>query len=119
MTAAHGVRTQLLEEIEQACDALHDRTTDKRALPILDEWREWAVLLGRYHRVCKLGGLAVRRLAWAPLHRQACNWAVWLWNERSEKVLANAVFRFLLSEAEHLQDDSRIALDQKNVDAGI
>mgnify|MGYP000269940039 CR=1 FL=1 len=117
--AAQAVRTQLLEEIEQTCDALHDRVGNKRILPITDEWREWAALRIRYHRVCKLGGLAVRRLAWVPMHREACNWAVWLWNERKEKVLANAVFRFLLAEAELLSDESRIALARKNVDCGI
>lgn len=117
--AAQAVRTQLLEEIEQTCDALHDRVGDKRILPIADEWREWAALRIRYHRVCRLGGLAVRRLAWVPMHREACNWAVWLWNERKEKVLANAVFRFLLAEAELLHDESRIALARKNVDCGI
>lgn len=117
--AAQAVRTQLLEEIEQTCDALHDRVGDKRVLPIADEWREWAALRIRYHRVCKLGGLAVRRLAWVPMHREACNWAVWLWNERKEKVLANSVFRFLLAEAELLNDESRIALAQKNVNCGI
>lgn len=117
--AAQAVRTQLLDEIEQSCDALHDRTTDKRELPVEDEWREWAALRARYQRVCRLGGLTIRRLAWAPLHREACNWAVWLWNERRHKVLANAVFRFLLSEAEELQDDSRITLARKNVNCGI
>lgn len=117
--AAQAVRTQLLEEIEQACDALHDRTTDKRELPVEDEWREWAALRARYQRVCRLGGLTIRRLAWSPLHREACNWAVWLWNDRKHKVLANAVFRFLLSEAEELQDDSRITLARKNVNCGI
>lgn len=117
--AAQAVRTQLLEEIEQTCDALHDRVGDKRVLPIADEWREWAALRIRYHRVCKLGGLAVRRLAWVPMHREVCSWAVWLWNERKEKVLANAIFRFLLTEAEFLNDESRIALARKNVDCGI
>lgn len=117
--AAQGARTQLLEEIEQTCDALHDRVVDKRALPVADEWREWAALRLRYHRVCRLGGRAVRRLAWVPLHREACSWAVWLWNERKEKVLANAIFRFLLAEAELLEDESRIALARKNVNCGI
>jgi hypothetical protein len=117
--AAHGVRTQLLEELEQACDALHDRTLAKRALPVADEWREWAALRARYQRVGTLGGQAVRHLAWAPLHREACSYAVWLWNERKEKVLGNAVFRFLLREAEQLGDESRLPLARKNVACGI
>ncbi len=118
-TAAHAVRTQLIEEVETTCSALHDRTIDKRALPAPDEWREWAALLARYQRVCDLGGLPVRRLAWGPLYHEACNWACWLWNERQEKVLANAVFRFLLHEAEELHDENRITLARKNVASGI
>ncbi len=118
-TAAQAVRTQLIEEVEQSCGALHDRTIDKRALPVPDEWREWAALLARYQRVCDLGGLPVRRLAWGPFYHEACNWAVWLWNERKEKVLADAVFRFLLNEAEELEDEGRLPLARKNAASGI
>jgi len=118
-TAAHAVRAQLLDEIELATGALHDRTRDKRALPIADEWREWANLLAHYRRVCNLGGMALRLLAWTPLYQEGCGFAVWLWNERKQKVLANAVFRFLLHEAERLGDEGRIPLARKNVACGI
>ena len=60
-----------------------------------------------------------RRLAWTSLHRQANNWACWLWNARSEKVLANAVFRFLLRESLAIGDDRTAQLAKKNVGSGL
>jgi hypothetical protein len=117
--AALQVRAELLEQFESATTQLEERTTDKRELPWLDEWREWAQVRDTYQRIEDFGGPEARRLAWTSLHRQANNWACWLWNARSEKVLANAVFRFLLREAEALGDDRSAQLAKKNVGSGL
>lgn len=117
--AALAVRAELLEQFESATNQLEERTTDKRELPWLDEWREWAQVRDSYQRIEDFGGAEARRLAWTSLHRQANNWACWLWNARSEKVLANAVFRFLLRESEALGDDRTAQLAKKNVGSGL
>ena len=63
-------------------------------------------------------GLEVRRVLWSRLHSDVCSYAVWLWNQRKERALANAIFRYLLREAEHLGDQDRIDLQKKNVACG-
>lgn len=117
--AVLAVRAELLEQFESATGQLEERTTDQRALPWLDEWREWAAIRDAYQRLEDFGGSEARRLAWTSLHRQANNWACWLWNARSEKVLANAVFRFLLRESLALGDDRTAQLAKKNVGSGL
>jgi len=119
LEASLAVRAEFLEKFEALTGKLEERTLDKRALPWLDEWREWAQVRDAYQRIDDFGGLEARRLAWTSLHRQANNWACWLWNERSEKVLANAVFRFLEREAEALGDDRSLQLARKNVGSGL
>lgn len=117
--ASLAVRAELLDQFESATNQLEERTTDKRELPWLDEWREWAQVRDSYQRIEDFGGAEARRLAWTSLHRPANNWACWLWNARSEKVLANAVFRFLLRESEALGDDRTAQLAKKNVGSGL
>lgn len=117
--AVLAVRAELLEQFEAATTKLEERTTDKRVLPWLDEWREWAQIRDSYQRLEEFGGAEARRLGWTALHRQANNWACWLWNARGEKVLANAVFRFLLRESEALGDDRTGQLAKKNVGSGL
>lgn len=117
--AAQQVRAGLLEQFEGQTNKLEERTQDKRSLPWLDEWREWAQIRDSYQKIEDFGGQEARRLAWTSLHRQANNWACWLWNARSEKVLANAVFRFLLRESEALGDERTAQLAKKNVGSGL
>lgn len=117
--AVLAVRAELLEQFESATNQLEERTTDQRSLPWLDEWREWAAIRDAYQRIEDFGGSEARRLAWTSLHRQANNWACWLWNARGEKVLANAVFRFLLRESLALGDDRTAQLAKKNVGSGL
>lgn len=117
--AVLAVRAKLLEQFESATTQLEERTTDQRSLPWLDEWREWASIRDAYQRIEDFGGAEARRLAWTSLHRQANNWACWLWNARSEKVLANAVFRFLLRESLAIGDDRTAQLAKKNVGSGL
>ncbi|HNN52084.1 MAG TPA: hypothetical protein PKO07_13740 [Pseudomonadota bacterium] len=113
------VRAELLEQFEAQTNKLEERTQDKRSLPWLDEWREWAQIRESYQKIEDFGGMEARRLAWTSLHRQANNWACWLWNARSEKVLANAVFRFLLRESDALGDERTSQLAKKNVGSGL
>ena len=44
---------------------------------------------------------------------------MWLYNERKERPLGNAVFRFCLREAEAVGDERAVALQTKNVACGI
>jgi hypothetical protein len=113
------IRERLLSEVEAASDALRRRVDDRRTLPAPDEWREWRNLTGTYTRAVKSGGEELRRLAFAKLYPDASALAVWLYNERDQRPLGNAIFRWLLAEATALDDARAIALMTKNVGCGV
>ncbi len=113
-----AVRDQLLHEVELASDGVRRRADERRAIPGADEWREWSALVDAYRRGTRLAGDELRQLAFHKVHGDATHYAVWLYNERKERALANAVFRFLLDEATALDDATAVALQQKNVDCG-
>jgi hypothetical protein len=114
--AARRLRDRLLAEIELTSEAVRARALEQRALPPIDEWREWLNLRLLCERAYQLGGLELRRLAFPKVHPDACKLAVWLWNLRSEKAIANAIFRWLLDEARAVGDQRAIELEEKNVD---
>lgn len=116
--AARRLRDQLLGEVEVASEAVGVRAADRRELPATDEWREYVGLRALHDRAAHLGGLPLRRLAFPKLHTDLCKLAVWLWNERREKAIANAIFRFLLAEATAVDDARAVELQEENVKCG-
>jgi hypothetical protein len=113
------VRDHLLVGVESASDALRRRIDDKREIPAVDEWREWTTLRLAYERGTKLAGEDFRRLAFYKVHPDLTSLAVWLFNDRQQRPLGNAMFKWLLSEATALDDARAIALQTKNVACGI
>jgi hypothetical protein len=114
-----SVRDRLLSEVEAMSDAIRRRADDKRALPAIDEWREWNALRQTYERGARLAGQDFQRLAFYKVHPDACSFAVWLFNDRNQRPLGNAIFRWLLGEAEAVEDQRAIALQTKNVACGV
>jgi hypothetical protein len=112
------LREELIERVETASRALHRRAQEKRALREIDEWREWLALRDLYQDAGRVGGLELRRVAFSQVHHDVCNYAVWLFNVRDEKPMANAMFIWLLAEAKEVQDASAIELQEGNVRAG-
>lgn len=113
------LRDRMLEEVELASDALRRRVDDKRELPIADEWREWAGLITRYAAGVASAGDDFRRLSFAKVYPDASGYAVWLFNDRKQRPLGNAIFRWLLAEATALDDQRAVTLQTKNVACGV
>lgn len=113
------VRDRLLSEVEAMADGIRRRADERRELPAIDEWREWNALRREYARGVRLAGQDFRRLAFHKVHPDACTLAVWLFNERKQRPLGNAIFRFLLTEAEAIDDPRAVALQTKNVGCGV
>ncbi|MEP7121497.1 MAG: hypothetical protein ABJE95_11325 [Byssovorax sp.] len=113
------VRDQLLAGVEASSDALRRRIDEKREIPAVDEWREWTALRLAYEHGARLGGQEFRRLAFYKVYPDISSLAVWLFNERHQRPLGNAMFKWLLSEATALDDARAIALQTKNVACGI
>src|SRR5262249_3982795 len=88
-------RGDLLGGVEPASDAIRRRVDEKRELPPTDEWREWTALRLAYERGAALCGQDFRRLAFYKVHIDATNLGVWLFNDRNQKPLGNAIFRWL------------------------
>lgn len=113
------IRDRLLADVEDASDALRRRVDAERAIPVAEEWREWAGLTARYARGVERAGRDFRQLAFAKVYPDASSFAVWLFNERKERPLGNAIFRWLLDEATAVGDERAIALQTKNVACGV
>lgn len=115
--AARLLRETLMNEVELAFDALLRRVTAERRLAAIDEWREWLSLRALHQRAVLVGGMDLRRMVFPHVHQIACKHAVWLWNQRGQHLLANAIFRWLLTEATTVGDSEAIELQQRNWDA--
>jgi len=113
------LRDRLLSEVEAAADAIRRRVDEKREVPAADEWRDWANLTARYAHGVASAGDEFRRLSFAKVYPDASSYAVWLFNDRKQRPLGNAIFRWLLAEAEALDDTRAIALQTKNVACGV
>lgn len=119
LESAQLLRERLLNELEAGCESLQGRVDAGRELPVLDEWREWEGLRGRYELAVRLCGERLRRPLWPAYHRALCAHGVWMFNQRRERVFGNTVARYLLAEAESLGDETRATLQRKNVACGV
>ena len=117
--ARRRVRDQLLVGVESASDGLRRRIDEKREIPAVDEWREWTALRLAYEHGTRIAGQDFRRLAFHKIHPDATSLAVWLFNERHQRPLGNAIFKWLLNEATALDDERAIVLQTKNVACAI
>jgi hypothetical protein len=117
--AARRLHGELLDGLEIATAALESRTDAKRELPAIDEWQSFLAVREQYAEAVSLGGLPLRRLAFATVHAPVCGLAVWLWNTRAERALANAMFGWLLAEAIIVDDAEAIRLQERNVGCGV
>lgn len=115
---ARELRHELLDDLALACEALDRRVRQRRALPPLDELREFLAVQEQYERVHRLGGGELLRIAFSQAHDPLCNLAVWLWDERGETAIANAMFRWLLHEATVAGDEEAVTLQRRNVACG-
>jgi hypothetical protein len=117
--AARQLHGELLDGLEITTEALESRVEARRELPAIDEWQGFLAVREQYNAAVALGGLALRRLAFHDIHGPVCALAVWLWNERSERALANAMFHWLLAEAVTVDDAEAIRLQERNVECGV
>lgn len=114
--AVAAVRRELLADIELAFSALEVRFESDRRLDAIDEWREMLALRELHAEAARVGGLPLRRIAFPQVHTPTCNYAVWLWNQRAEYLVADTIFRWLLAEATVVGDAEAIELQKRNID---
>jgi hypothetical protein len=94
---------------------MEQRKLAQRELPQLEEWNEFLSLRALYRQACDASAsLSDLSLAHSIIRDKLVNFAVWLYNDRTEKPLANAIFRLLEAEAVALGDAESERLNKKN-----
>ncbi len=113
-----ALHQRLLDELEIVADALASRVRARRILAMHEEWREYLAVRGAFARAVAMTGPELQRLGYAIVNPPVCALAVWLWNDRRNRVHAHQMFRWLLREAELAEDTEAIALHRRNVECG-
>lgn len=108
---------RLFEELEARVAPLRTRVREQRGRSEIEEWLEWATLQQALSRAYALGGERVRRGSFSGIYSDVTSYAVWLYNQRRQHLLAHTLFRWLLAEARWVKDDAAIRLCREN--AGI
>lgn len=112
--AGASARDAAMADFEVATAALARRVEARRELPAILELREVLALRAQYERLATLGGPLVRRMMFRRLHDPTLQLAVWLFNKRSQKPLANALFTWLCAEAVAVGDPSAAEVNGAN-----
>ncbi len=112
-SAAVARKDQRYRELEDRMSRMEARKLENRELPQLEEWREFLALKKLYREACE-GDASDHSLAHSVIRDKLVNFAVWLYNVRLEKPVANAMFRLLESEAVALGDSDSEKLNKKN-----
>ena len=116
---AARVDRRVMEDFEALAKAYVERTKEKRELEPPIEWLEWGRLRGACDAVVRDAPSATKRAVFEAVYSPACNFAVWLYNLRDEKLLANAMFRWLRDRAREAEHASAVAVLEKNVLLGV
>lgn len=116
--AARRARRRELDALAFDVRDLERRMAEKLRLHVLEEWMAWSTLRRRCERALRGADPSERRGVFVTVYSGACNYAVWLFNGRGEKLLANRIFRWLLEIGEGVADPSAVTLLKKNIASG-
>lgn len=118
VAAAAQVESAAMAEVEASWAPIERRRKLGETLPTIDEWREFIALRVAYDAAVALRGDAGRRLLFDDTDTAVSNLAARLFNDRDERSLANAMFAWLLPEAEAINDREAIGRLTRNVRCG-
>ena len=113
-SAAQSRKDAVYTQLEERMMRMEQRKLGNKDLPQLEEWRELLTLRGLYRQACESGTAVDHSLAHSIIRDKLVNFGVWLYNVRTEKPVANAIFRMLESEAVALGDSDSEKLNKKN-----
>lgn len=114
-TAVQSRRDRINDELEDKMERMDHRKVNAKELPQLEEWNDFMLLRGLYRQALDAAGnQSDVSLSHSIIRDKLVNYAVWLYNVRSEKPMANAVFRMLETEAVVLGDAESERLNKKN-----
>jgi hypothetical protein len=95
--ALNSWRRKLVAELNEIVTRMDERRRWDRVLPAIDEWREFLALHRTYSLLSASGDRS--GTAFYTISMRLNIFAVWLLDNKKERAIANAIFRFLVSEA--------------------
>jgi hypothetical protein len=107
-------REELHGRLERQVAQMADRAESSKALPGIEEWREVMKVLEIHGELTAMGEADERHLALSVIERRLSSFAVWLYNDRGERPIANAIFSFLWHQAAAVGDEAAAARNEKN-----
>lgn len=112
-------RDELFERLERLMASMDRRKQEKRGLDMPSEWRECVMVRSLYAELVQDVDLNERHAVFSVVRDRFVNYAVWMYNDRAERGVANAVFRFLWTEAVSVGDEASAKLNQKNAECPL
>ncbi|MBL4687870.1 MAG: hypothetical protein JKY37_24990 [Nannocystaceae bacterium] len=109
------VRARLLHRVQHAIGETRQLRISANSTTAIDMWWAWLEVGRRYADAIEVGGLPLRIVAYRQLEPEMRGVAAWLWNNLSERGLANAVSSWLMLEAERVDDQASAAYHRHNV----
>lgn len=114
-TAVQSRRERLNNELEDKMRRMDERKVNAREIPQLEEWHDFMLLRSLYRQaIDTASNQGDVSLSHSIIRDKLVNFAVWLYNVRGEKPVANAIFRMLETEAVVLGDADAERLNKKN-----
>jgi len=105
--ALNSGRRKLLSELSDRVSRMDDRRRRDRALSAIDEWKEFVAVHRTYSLLCAQGDRSGSGTAFYTMCARLNAFAVWLIEQKKESAMANAIFRFLSSEADRNKSPDR------------
>jgi hypothetical protein len=106
---------EAMTEVEALAETIKKRGAEKRWLPIPEECRELAMLIGHAEQVGQLAGHDAYLWAIQAVHDALLNHSSRLYNLRGERAAANAIFYWLRSAAASLGHTELVELHEENL----
>jgi len=116
--ALHSCRRRLLSDLGERIVRMDARRRKDQPLSAIDEWKEFLTLHRIYFSICTSDGGSDNSIAFYTICARLNVFAVWLLDQKKEKAIANAIFRFLVMEAERNNSPDQ-ALLSRNAKASL
>ena len=113
--AARRDRNQRLAEYELAISAWLARVEARRHVPAIDEWRTFISIVDQQDQLIAKGGDEVRHVSFPPSYRANAAAAAWMWNDRKEYAISQAITRRSYDEAVAIGDSLAIEHEARNL----
>lgn len=112
--ARESLFDRMFDDLCVACAQASERRQPLNVPVPLHEWEACLGVMARYDEVRGLASAGDLRQAYTLVELELRQTAAWMWNDLHERGLANAIFAWLLTEAERVEDHAAAAYHRHN-----